>query len=650
MRYRVSRPFTKPSSSNYWFRITVPKDLRTDIGQREIHQSLGTSDLTEAVILEAKLTAKWKDEFRRRRAQAVREHLATAPEVVDRFLRQLSNDTYGDLDGVILGIQKLITVSLLTAWGPEEYRSRQADLALGFMPKDEDWVDSQDDALADVIPDAERDLLIARMRVLHRHPLTFSAVFCEAIQHIKDGKRWDAVRFHILMISVRTGVEISFPSAFYDAVAEAFIDRLLNYRSYQRDPELLALLSPAPRPESGSGANPSAYATSAPANAPSPADWANAGTRSRPEQTLTAAHARWKDMVKPGASAITETTRSVERFVELFGDKHIAQITPNDIFDYRDFLQNMPAGISLPAVRASGADLRSHVARIHAEEEKLIAEAERKGLKPPEPRRLSPQSVKKDVGGLSAIFSAAVSDRWILSNPAAGVPIDGYSKRRKVLPLKPSMMKDLFASSMFTGCEGQSGKRRTRPGPYVYQDVLYWSFLFGATSGHRLSELATALMKDVEESEGPDGETIVGIFVTDDVKNEHSERVILVHPKLLDLGFLDYVNARRKTGATMLFDLPKGGTKKLSERVNNYLDWTIVDDRRFVFHSLRHEFADRSEINISVEVSKKIMGHARGRLYGLGAPLYHAANELKKLDVSFIDWDRLLVGARRSPR
>ncbi len=60
------------------------------------------------------------------------------------------------------------------------------------------------------------------------------------------------------------------------------------------------------------------------------------------------------------------------------------------------------------------------------------------------------------------------------------------------------------------------------------------------------------------------------------------------------------------------------------------------------------EFADRSEINISVEVSKKIMGHARGRLHGLGAPLHHGASGLQKLDVNFIDWDRLLTAAGRS--
>ena len=81
--------------------------------------------------------------------------------------------------------------------------------------------------------------------------------------------------------------------------------------------------------------------------------------------------------------------------------------------------------------------------------------------------------------------------------------------------------------------------------------------------------------------------------------------------------------------------------------MNRYLDRAITDDKRYVFYSMRHEFADRSEINISESMSRQIMGHARGRHYGLGAPLHHKAKELEKLDLSFIDWERLKVAAGR---
>jgi hypothetical protein len=70
----------------------------------------------------------------------------------------------------------------------------------------------------------------------------------------------------------------------------------------------------------------------------------------------------------------------------------------------------------------------------------------------------------------------------------------------------------------------------------VFQDTLYWSFLFEATVGHRMSVVAVAPIVDVEEAVGPTGEKIVGIFIMD-AKNEHSQRVIIVHPELLALGF-----------------------------------------------------------------------------------------------------------------
>jgi integrase len=315
------------------------------------------------------------------------------------------------------------------------------------------------------------------------------------------------------------------------------------------------------------------------------------------------------------------------------------------MFDYRDFIAEMPRGLSLPAIKEAGKSLAQAVAEKHAEERAEHDRAIAAGAAPPEPKRLSPTSVKKDIGGLSAIFTTLKSERWILHNPAEKVPVDGYSKGRKVYPFRPEMMRKLFGSPLFTGCQGPRGKKRALAGPYVFQDAVYWSFLFAATVGHRMSEVGVALTANVEEAEGPNGEKIVGIFIMD-AKNEHSQRVIIVHPRLVELGFLEHVKERRRAGKTQLFDLPGGGTRKLSERLNDYIDQVLIDDRRYVFHSMRHEFADRSEISIDVETSKKIMGHARGRLYGLGAPLHHAAAELNKVDMSFIDWDRLITAVQ----
>jgi integrase len=122
---------------------------------------------------------------------------------------------------------------------------------------------------------------------------------------------------------------------------------------------------------------------------------------------------------------------------------------------------------------------------------------------------------------------------------------------------------------------------------------------------------------------------------------------------LLDLGFRQYVEARRAAGADRLFDLKQSvtgkWTKELSRRVNRYVDRTVTGDPRYVFHSLRHEFKDRAEWTISTRVHDRITGHSPatvGGRYGQGASIELIARELEKLDLTFVDWSGLQRAAR----
>lgn len=647
MRYRVARPYKKLNSSNYWVRIAVPKDLKSKVGSGEIQKSLSTTDAAEATILAAEFSIKWKREFKSLREESAREELAQAPELVDRFFQSMDVLRHGDLDGAIFAMQKMLSVQLLAAWGPDEYQARRADLALGFMPADEDWENWTDPETADVIPEDERDNLIARIRLLHQNPLTFGAGFREALQHICNGRHWDVMRLQVLLVGEYTKTTIEPGSALYDVVAEALLDRLLKHQSHRWDPDLLvACAAPDPAKKEASLAQQVSIAP-----LPSTREQTASNLASpKGMQPISAALERWQEVQRPGRSAIIEATRAVARFTELFGDKPVAGITKADIRDYRDFLEGMPTNLSLPKIQESGISLRDAVAKALAEK--------------PDRQKLSPGAVKKDVGAIAAILSAVESDAWIETNPAQGVKVSGYSKKKKGqrnprLPLKHSHMRALFASPLFTGCAGRTDIQRTREGPHVFQDELYWTFLFGATAGPRLEEVGQVLLDDIEIVDVPLGNPIVGIYVTgtgldQSVKTDESMRVVLVHPKLIELGFLEFVKQRRAAGATRLFDLKKSKrgtwTQELSRRVNRYIDRTVVDDPRYVWYSMRHEFADRSETSVSVEVSKKIMGHARGRLYGLGAPLQHAAKELEKIDVSLIDWERLMAAAGRVPQ
>lgn len=337
----------------------------------------------------------------------------------------------------------------------------------------------------------------------------------------------------------------------------------------------------------------------------------------------------------------------MRRFIDIHGDLPVAAITREHILEYRDVVSRIPKNVNLEKLKVAGGSLRD------------LARSEIDAA-----RRLSPGAVRKDVGVIAAVLALVRNEGWIDDNVATGIVVAGYSKTRQRqrtprLPLRRSMMETLFASPLFTGCEGRRDVERTRPGQKVYQDELYWTFLFGATAGPRLEEIGQIKLDDIESIPRDEGNPTVAIYVTgtgagESIKNDESARVIVVHPRLLDLGFLEHVERRRAAGAERLFDLKQSAsgkwTKELSRRVNRYVDRVVTNDPRYVFHSMRHEFKDRAEETISTRIHDRMTGHSPatvGGRYGVGASVELIAREIEKLDLSFVDWRRLSEAAGR---
>ena len=82
-------------------------------------------------------------------------------------------------------------------------------------------------------------------------------------------------------------------------------------------------------------------------------------------------------------------TRAIERFVALFGDISVGDITSRQILDYRDLIMNMPCNLQLTKIAAGGQTLREII--------------EKHAASPDAPRSAA-ASVKKDIGGLSAVL------------------------------------------------------------------------------------------------------------------------------------------------------------------------------------------------------------------------------------------------------
>lgn len=102
-----------------------------------------------------------------------------------------------------------------------------------------------------------------------------------------------------------------------------------------------------------------------------------------------------------------------------------------------------------------------------------------------------------------------------------------------------------------------------------------------------------------------------------DLKNKASERQVVLHPKVLELGFLAFVEAQRKAGHVRLFpeltyDAKNGYARKPSRWFQDLTKRQgVYVPRKKVFHSFRStlNLALQSMANAGDEMREKLLGH-----------------------------------------
>jgi len=144
-----------------------------------------------------------------------------------------------------------------------------------------------------------------------------------------------------------------------------------------------------------------------------------------------------------------------------------------------------------------------------------------------------------------------------------------------------------------------------------------WASLLGLYTGARASEVGQLLVKDVFEEDG-----IPCIRISDEgehqkVKTEVSLRTVPIHPELLKMGFLDWVDVKREGGETRLFPAAK------ATAVNGQGNWITKAFSRHLaevgkswepakrgFHSLRKTFIQELQgAGVASELRAQIVGH-----------------------------------------
>jgi integrase len=188
-------------------------------------------------------------------------------------------------------------------------------------------------------------------------------------------------------------------------------------------------------------------------------------------------------------------------------------------------------------------------------------------------------------------------------NPAEGQV--SYTKRdrsfRKKLGFEP-----------FTAEETQQITSNLNP----KKPQKYWPVWIGLYTGARVNEVAQLALADFTTIDGLPCFTITDEGAEQKLKNQDSRRTIPIHPKLVELGLLEYVKTLQQQGETRLF--PKltnainGYGNAISKAFSRYLKELNIKPKtgKKGFHSFRKTITHKMQTAmIAPDIRAQYLGH-----------------------------------------
>ena len=236
---------------------------------------------------------------------------------------------------------------------------------------------------------------------------------------------------------------------------------------------------------------------------------------------------------------------------------------------------------------------------------------------------------------VGALFSVAVKDELLETNPFAGFDYSRFATKEGIEdederePFTLAQLTRIFSGeeSLFTVTKAIGG------GGY---HARIWMPLLSLYSGARLDEIGSLTLSDLFNEPVPYMRIRRG-------KNQSSVREVPFHPKLIELGFLDYVDAIRKASHESLWPFlrTESDTANPSETqgkwFNRYIHEKLGMPSTVVFHSFRHNFKDMCrDALIPRDIHQALTGHAKqtvGDTYGKGFSLEVKLEQMKKIEL-----------------
>jgi integrase len=296
-----------------------------------------------------------------------------------------------------------------------------------------------------------------------------------------------------------------------------------------------------------------------------------------PSGTLREAFEGWKKERERPEGTLREYGRAIDLFIQLHGNLPIVEMKRSHARTFREALQLVPRSRKGQLLRASLPEL-SDYGRAHSTVQKV-----------------APGTVNKQLGAVQAVagwgrHNGLVPEDAPWSDPFEEMRLEEEQSQRE--PFDARDLQTIFDAALFTEHKLPVGAK---------SDAGIWLPLLALFAGARQAEYAGLRVSDIREDE----ETRVPLmwFTRDTkvgrrLKTKSSERVVPVHPELVNLGFLKYVAARRKEGEhAWLFPTvapdQKGALRAWSKWWGRHLRTHVgIKDPNKVYHSFRHGFQD----------------------------------------------------------
>ena len=331
---------------------------------------------------------------------------------------------------------------------------------------------------------------------------------------------------------------------------------------------------------------------------------------------------------------IESDKRIVEEFIEIVGDIDFSTITKKEVSHYIDVQTKLPPN------RKKSPKYRD------------LSIKEVMKLKLSQKEIQTPQNINKRITKLSVFGNWGVRQGLLITNPFSGMKFSVKKQPHTRQPFTADELRKIFKPETYLKwtIHFSHPYRKDRVSNHL---PYYWIFLLGIFSGMRTNEMCQILLSQVKKEKG-----IWFIFIEDSeetkVKTENAIRKVPVHPQLIDLGFVDYVTAQKKSKRGRLFwELSEdrdGFASHVSRHYNQRFLPAVGVWKKYtkVLYCTRHTFINKlySEM-VDENVIKVLVGHEKEftmKHYG-GDPFTpeRLLEEISKVSYSGINWKKLKI-------